>query len=280
MPSKSRGGLSKREYKAKYGKDASSSSSSSSKKSSSSSKDEKKAKKQVKKYYGEKKSDIETKAKTETDRLQQDLEKLMADVGIAQTRATQDYIRNIGNIEANKNADITQLNDYVTVNRGRTQEDLATSLAKELRRFTLESDQINQTLADQGRTFSKRRAELIAREGTAIAQADIQTEASRSFADIARYETAKNAEIQLKYGQATEAATVAKTRTLEDILNEQQQKTQAIQRAKEDIAFGKAVDLRDLEYNKNDTLSSIGNYYDAQTNSLRNTSEKTSVLGA
>lgn len=234
------------------------------------SKQEKKAKKQVKKYYAEKSADVTVKAETDTKRYQEDLTRLMADAGIAQTRATEDYIRNIGNIESNKAIDVAGVNDYVRTNTGRTQEDLDTGLAKELRRFTLESDNINNNLADAGRTFSDRREEKIAKEGTAIATTDIRTEAARSFADIARYETAKNMEIQNKYGQQVAEEATNKTRTLEDILNKQAEKAQAIQRGTEDVAFGKAIDLRDIEYGKNDAVSTIGNYYDSQENSLSN----------
>lgn len=265
-------GKSVKEYNA-----AKSKSSSSSKKSSSG--DQKKAVKQVKKYYGEKESDIKKKAEVDTKRYQEDLARIMADSGISQTRATEDYIRNIGNIEANKGVDVAQLNDYVSTNKGRTQEDLDTSLAKETRRYSLEREAINENLADKGLTFSDRTPEKVAQADTAVATANINMEASRSFADIARYETAKNADIALKYGQQTEEATTAKTRTLEDILNDQQQKAQNIQRGTEDVAFGKAIDLRDNTYDSADAVSSIGNYYDSQNNSLKNTAEKVSVLG-
>lgn len=265
-------GKSLKEYKA-------SKKSSSKDKKKSSSKDEKKAKKEVKKYYGQKEADTKAKAEMETKRLQEDLTRLLADVGIAQTRATEDYIRNIGNIEANKAIDVAGVNDYVTVNRGRTQEDLDTSLAKEMRRFTLESDQINENLADRGLTFSERTPERIAKESTAIARTGIQTEAARSFQDIARYETAKNMEIQNKYGQQVAEEETKKVRTLEDILNEQQKKAQAIQRGEQDIAFGKAIDLRDIEYSKNDAVSTITNYYDEQENKLSNKQDIINVQG-
>lgn len=275
MPSKKRGGLSQKEYDKKYGKTPTKESSSASKKSSG----EKKAVKQVKKYYSEKKTDVTAKAETDTKRYQEDLDRVLADAGIAKTRATEDYIRNIGNIEANKSADVAQLNDYVITSRGRTQEDLTTSLAKEARRYFLEYDKINSDLADRGLTFSERTPERIARETSMQNVADINLEASRSFADIARYETAKNADIQLKYGQQTEQTTTAKTRTLEDILNEQQQKAQTVQRGKEDVAFGKAIDLRDIDYQSSDAISNIGNYYDTQRNQLKTAAEKASVLG-
>lgn len=260
---------------------AKSKSSSSSKSSSKGpSGDEKKAKSAVTTYYGEKTTDVKAQAATETKRLQEDLAKIMADSGLASTRATEDYIRNIGNIEANKGVDVAQLKDYVTTNTGRTTEDLATSLAKETRRFSLESDQINQNLADTGQTFSSRLPEKIATESSRLATTGINTEASRSFADIARYETAKNADIQLKYGQQTEAAGTAKTRTLEDILNEQQAVAQKINRTSADVATALPIDIRDINYNQNDSISTIGNYYDAQNNQNRNTDALNKVTGA
>lgn len=243
------------------------------------SKGQKKAEKQVKKYYGEKKADITTKAATDTARYQEDLTRILAESGLASNRAVEDYIRNIGNIEANKGADVAQLNDYVQTNTGRTQEDLDTALAKEARRYSLEHDAINQDLANKGLTFSERTPEKIAAESSRVATTGINTEASRSFADIARYETAKNADIQLKYGQQTEQATTAKTRTLEDILNEKQAKETAIQRGEQDVAFGKAIDLRDVNYQEKDAVSGIGNYYDAQKNQLANTNALTKVTG-
>lgn len=247
--------------------------------SKSSSKDEKKAVKRTKEYYTQNVKDTKAKAATDTTRLQEDLTKIMAESGLASNRATEDYIRNIGNIEANKSNDVTQLNDYVTTNRGRTQEDLSTSLAKEARRYSLESDQINQNLADKGLTFSERNPEKIAQVGTAQNIADITQTADRSFADIARYETAKNADIQLKYGQQTEAATTGKTRTLEDILNEQQAAATKINRTSADVATALPIDVRNLNFASNDAVSQIGNYYDTQDNQLSTQAKKFSVLG-
>lgn len=262
MSSKDRGGLSKREYEKKYGKSAPSSSSS-----------DKKAKKQIEKYYKEEKEETEKLAAMKTQRLAEDLANVMKDAGIAQTRAMEDYLRNIGNIEANKSADIADLNDYITVNRGRTQEDLDTSLAKENRRYSLEWEKINQNLADQGLTFSERRPEQIARETSALNTADIQTEASRSFQDIARYEAAKNRDIELKYGQLTQQAETSKTRTLEDILNEQADAALRIQRGQEDVAFGKAQDIRDISYNKDTALYNV-DLNTAQQHELLNTKKE------
>jgi hypothetical protein len=241
---------------------------------------QKKAEKQVKKYYGEKTSDVETKAATDTKRYQEDLQRIMNESGLAQTRATEDYIRNIGNLEANKAADVADVNDYVSVNKGRTQEDLDTSLAKETRRFSIESDKINEDLSARGMTFSDRKDEKIAQEGSALNTKDIQTTAQRSFQDIARYETARNRDIQLKYGQAETEAGVTKTRNIEDILNDQAKKAQGVQRGTEDVAFGKATDIRDINYQREDTLSGIQNFYDAQKASLKRDKMILNVKGA
>jgi hypothetical protein len=174
---------------------------------------------------------------------------------------------------------VSQLNEYVTTNKGRTQEDLDTALAKESRRYSLESDQINEALAERGMTFSERTPEKQAMVASAQNIEDINTEASRSFADIARYETAKNAEIQLRYGQQTESASTSKARSLEDILGAKAEAEQRITRGEQDIAFGKAVDLRDINYASNDAVSAIGNYYDEQGNSLANAKLKMDVIG-
>lgn len=258
-------GVSLKEYKA-------------SKKSSSSSSD-KKAKKQIEKYYKEEEKETEQKAETESQRYAEDLQNLMRDAGIAQTRATEDYIRNITNIEANKAADVADINEYVKTQSGRTQEDLDTSLAKESRRYALEQDRINNDLADSGLTFSERTPEKVAMAGTAETQKGIQTEAERSFQDIARYEAVKNRDIELKYGQATEETETAKTRTLEDVLNEQADKALKIQRGQEDVAFGKAQDIRDISYSKDTALYNVDLNTSQQKNILQNDILKNEVIG-
>jgi len=228
------------------------------------SKSQKKAESKIKKYYGEKKVTVEQRAATDTLRLQQDMTRILQESGIAQNRATEDYIRNIGNINANKSADVEDLNYYVSTSNQRTGEDLQTSLQKEARRFGLESERINQELADSGLTFSERRPEQIAQGGNAMNLTDIQTEANRSFQDISRYEMAKNRDLQLKYGQQTEEQEVSKTRSLEDILNSQQEATLTKQRGIEDIAFGKAVDIRDISYGQDTDIATIGQTFAAQ----------------
>ena len=154
------------------------------------------------------------------------------------------------------------MNYYVQTQSQRTGEDLQTALQKEARRFGLESEKINQELADSGLTFSERRPEQIAQGGNAQNLADVQTEANRSFQDISRYEMAKNRDLQLKYGQQKEE--VSKTRSLEDILNSQQEATLTKQRGIEDIAFGKAVDIRDISYGQDTDIATIGQTFAAQ----------------
>jgi len=234
----------------------------------SSSKEKKSAINNTEKYYAEKKADTEKLAAEKTARLAEDLAKVMDDAGIARNRATEDYLANIKNINDNKAADVATINDYVSTNTTRTTEDLATSLAKEARRFSLESDQVNKSLADNGMTFSERTPEKIAQAGNAVNTGDINMDATRSFQDIARYETSKNLAISLKYGQQEADATTTKTRSIEDILNAEADAKLRISRGTEDVAFGKAVDIRDNTYNANDAVSSINNAYTVQDSQL------------
>jgi hypothetical protein len=240
---------------------------------------EKDAKKGIKKYYKEKESDVKQKAKTETERYQEDLRRVMSESGIVQTRATEDYIRNIGNLDENKAADVADIAEYVKTQRGRTQEDLDLELAKESRRYSIEQDRINEDLASRGMTFSERRPEQLAQEEGKLATEGIQREANRSFQDIARYEAVKNRDIEIKYGQQATEEGIKKTRTIEDILNEQQAKEQRIQRGTEDIAFGKAQDIRDIGYGLDSSIYGIETDAAAQSASLDNKLEENKVFG-
>ena len=236
----------------------------------SSKEDEKKAKKKIEKYYKEEKGYVEKKASTETQRLQEDMTRIIGDLGITKTRTIEDYIRNIGNLNESKAADVDDLNYYVSTAQQRTGEDLDTALMKESRRFGLEQERINESLADAGLTFSERRPEQIAKEESAINVSGVQREANRSFQDIARYETAKNRDIELKYGQLTEEANVSKKRTLEDILNEKQAQTIKNQRGIQDIAFGKAKDIRDTSYGRDTDVASTGQLFSTNRADLEN----------
>ena len=231
-------------------------------------KDAKKAKKKAEEkihaYYDTKTGQIKQKAATETARLRNDIQRILKDSGVAKNRAIEDYLRNIGNLEANKSADLEDLNYYVSTSRERLGEDLETSLKKESRRFGLESERINQELAEAGLTFSERRPEQIAREGSAQNITDIQTEANRSFQDIARFEAAKNRDLELKYGSLTEEAEVGKTRSLEDILNAQQEATLRAQRGVKDVAFGKSVDISDISYSRDTDIATTGMMFEQQ----------------
>jgi hypothetical protein len=242
-------------------------------------KDKKKAEKQTKKYYKEKEGYVKETAETSLKRLQEDLSRIFNDLGIQKTRALEDYTRNIGNIEQNKGADVDDLNYYVETSKGRTQEDLDTALAKETRRYELESENINQNLADAGLTFSERTPEKIAQETSRLNKEETETEARRSFQDIARYEATKNRDIEIKYGQQTTAEETTKTRTLEDIIADQTKAQQSINRSSQDIKSGLKENLSDLGYSKSDALSDIGNYYTSQSNQLKNTQEEVGFYG-
>ena len=240
------------------------------KRKKSSDKASKKATKKIEKYYDEKKDDVNKKAETETKRLQEDLANVMADSGIAQTRATEDYISNIGNIAEDKGTDIDDLNYYVQTATQRTGEDLESALAQEARRFSLESDRINQGLADSGLTFSERKDEKIAQESSDITTEGIQTKGQRSFQDLARYEATMNRDIEKKFGRMEDEAETTKTRTIEDILDAQQDEQTRIKRGKEDIAFGKATDIRDLGYGEDTAVATTQMLFDRNWNSNEN----------
>lgn len=271
-----------KEAKARAAKNAakkSGSPSSSSKKNNSNSKGDKEGKKAIKKYYGEKESDVKKLADTKSTRLKEDLDKILADAGVQKTRAMEDYIRNIGNIAENKAADVADINDYVATGNTRTQENLDTALAKELRRHSIEQDRINQDLASKGMTFSDRTPEKIAAGDSAQTVADINVDAARSFQDIARYEAAKNRDIEIKYGQQEEAAGVTKTRTIEDILNDNADTARKEQRGQQDIAFGKATDIRDIGYSKDTSLYQMDLNTAEQNAKLSNDATNLQVLG-
>lgn len=248
-------------------------------KSSSSSKDEKKATKKIEEYYDKKSDTAKEQATIDTQRLQEDAANILKEAGILTTRATEDYLRNIGNIEANKTLDISTLNDYVTTNKGRTQEDLDTALAKESRRYALEYDQINQSLADQGMTFSERTPEKTAKESSELAMAGINLEAQRSFQDIARYEAAKTAELNLKYGSQTEAAETSKTRTLEDIVNDQQKSLLANTRNTQNISTNLKNTLTDYSYGKDTDVATTSQMFESANLSEQIRQEQRNAFG-
>lgn len=240
---------------------------------------EKDAKKGIKKYYKEKESDVKQKAKTDTERYQEDLRRVMSESGIVQTRATEDYIRNIGNLDENKAADVADIAEYVKTQSGRTQEDLDLALAKEFRRYSIEQDRINEDLASRGMTFSERRPEQLAQEEGKLATEGIQREANRSFQDIARYEAVKNRDIELKYGQQSSDESTKKTRTIEDAVREQQAREQNIQRGVQDVAFGKAQDIRDIGYGLDSAIYSYDVNKAQQDATLSNVREENKVIG-
>lgn len=263
-------GMSLKEYKAssKYKKESKTTSSG-----------EKDAKKGIKKYYNEKKSDVKEVASVKTARYQEDLKRVMDESGIAQTRATEDYIRNIGNLDENKAADVSDIDEYVKTQSNRTQEDLDTALAKEARRYSIEYDRINEDLASRGLTFSERRPEQLAKEQNTQQNIDINQEANRSFQDIARYEAVKNRDIELKYGQQSSDESTKKTRTIEDAVREQQAREQNIQRGVQDVAFGKAQDIRDIGYGLDSAIYSYDVNKAQQDATLSNVREENKVTG-
>ena len=228
----------------------------------------------IKDFYSEEKGFVKEQSKTDIDRLKEDLNNIFKDLGVAKTRAIEDYQRNIKNIEENKEFDVSELTDYVDVARTRGAEDLETALNKEQRRYNIELDRINEELANTGLTFSERRSETQAQESGAQNIEDIQTASQRSFQDIARYEAIKTKELELKYSQQTDAVETKKERTLEDIINEQQNITTDINRKIEDIGTAESQQLRNIGFQKSGAISDIDSFFDqrAQDRTLTNQS--------
>ena len=204
-------------------------------------------------------------AATTAARLQEDMNRIMELSGIQATRATEDYLTNIANLEENKETALADLNEYVSTQRERTQEDLDTALAKEERRFTLEMDRVNTSLADTGMTFSERKDEKIAQEGNAMNVADANRAARRSFSDIARYEAVKTHEITTAYNRGVALEETKKNRTLEDIMNNQQDSLTAGNRRIEDTQTNLEENLDLIDRNKDQSLL----YLEMQNASIR-----------
>lgn len=259
---------------------ASEKSSKSSKKSGSSSSPEKKAKKKITEYYDERQGTVKEKAKVDAKRLEEDLTRILSESGIQIDRKTEDYIKNVGLLEEDKDTEIADLNEYVTTQRGRTQEDLDTSLRKEARRFAIQSERINQDLADRGMTFSDRTDEKIEQGNTAETVAGIQTTAERSFQDIQRLEVLKSRDIDTRFQREKSAEELAKDRGIEDITRDTQQKQTQINRGKEDIAFGKAQDIKELEYGKDTDVALLGQTFDKAAQDKKYQEELFNAIGA
>lgn len=247
--------------------------------SSSSSKDEKKAKKKIKKFYEEKEKREKEEAARKQNRLAEDLANIFKDAGIAQTRATQDYITNIGNINSGKSSESDDLNFYLQTARERGTEDLDLALAKESRRYSLEYDRINEDLADRGLTFSERKDETVAKEGSELNTEELKLVSSRSFQDLQRFEYEKNRDIQTKYDTLTKQAETEKKRNLEDIDSAKNDAVLNVNRGQEDITFGLKNSLTDIDYAKDTDVATLEQQFDIFDQTKQLNQERRDVIG-
>jgi len=272
--SKRNKGESKREYAARklggkpsdYNSDGKKKNSNNNKKNSNNksdkdSKSEKAEKKTAKKETAADKADIETKARLDTEKLANDTAQALRDAGIQLSRAGENYLNSITNINNNKAADRDDIANYVATQKGRTQEDLDASLARETRRYEIEYDKTNQNLADTGLTFSERKQEKVDAQGNAMNVAGTNLVANRSFQDIARLEATKNRDIELKYGQLTQEAEATKSRTIEDIINENSDIAQNVTNSQAYIDLNKSSGIRNNAYAGADAIKGIDNDY-------------------
>lgn len=245
------------------------------------------ATKKIKKYYEEKKEFVKKKAKTDTTRLREDMETILREAGIAKTRAEEDYFRNIENLAEDKAADIDDLNFYVKTQTGRTEEDLDTALQKEARRYTLEQERLSESVGSRNLVYgnlggggvrAKEEGDILAE--TQEVQSGFQTEAKRSFQDIARYEYVKNRQVETEYGRATEEAGTKKTRGIEDVNSGVTKAQTATNRGVEDVSFAKKQDYWNLENQRGTDLSSLELTFAQADQAKKQNKEMWNVLGA
>jgi len=227
------------------------------KKKKSSSKDEKKAKKKIKKYYGEERDIVTKESDTSVSRLQADLNKILEEAGISKTRATEDYFSNLKDIEEGKTTSLGDLNEYVKTTGGKLKENLDASLKKEERRYALEYDKINQSLADRGLTFSERTDEVVAKETSEGIKTEEQRQFKGSYSDLMRYEEVKNRDIEKKYGDLEKDTKKSYGRTTEDINRGMTSKQTDINRGIEDVNTNRENKLRDIGYSEDTDVSTL-----------------------
>ena len=151
--------------------------------------------------------------------IEEDLRNILSDLGIEDTEINEDFMRNIGRIVENKETDTDNLNFFVQNRTERTAEDLDFGLRKEQRRFDLEKERNDFSLTQRNLNLSgvqtKENRQL--REGSALNVEDLETTASRSFEDIARFEAEKTLEIERNAERSTEDVTTTKDRRLLDV---------------------------------------------------------------
>lgn len=227
-----------------------------------------KASKKQKDYYKHKEKSVKKRAKVDIKRLGEDFQNVLRMAGIEINRTTDDWVRNMANLAEDRAADTDDMNYYVQTQQGRTQEDLDTSLYKEARRYELETARNAESLASRNLVYSglptqqggiagyeKRELGI---QNTDIRK-DINTQAQRSFEDIARYEFQKSRDITSKYNRAEFESTLSKDRGIEDIGFGVDRARLSKDRGVWDINFNKKNDLYENTAQKNTSLSGLYN---------------------
>lgn len=220
---------------------------------------EKKAKEKTKDYYEMKEEREKKQAELDKKRLKEDFDQIMQDLGLSENRAIQDYSKNLEILAEDKQTGLEDLDYYVETQSGRLEEDLDTALSRESRRYELEQDQTRRSLAARGLTFGgvRESTEGLLTEKSEQITGDLQTQASRSFQDIARQEYEKNRDFEEAYSRGVDVATLEKERTLEDLDYKREYAQSAYERGIEDVKIGKSTSLEDLEYDRDSALSGI-----------------------
>jgi len=211
-----------------------------------------KARKQIKKYYEKKKGFVRKKAKWETKKLEEDFQRILREADVAKSQTEEDWVRNMKNITENKAADLESIDYYVRTNRGRTQEDLDTSLRREARRYDLTMGRTRESLATRRVTFGglggvRAKEEGLVTEEHTEKKLDIETAGKRSFQDIARYEFEKNRAVEMRFGQEESLLGQKKRFALENIGLQTEKARMGKEHGIKDISLAKKESYFDLK---------------------------------
>jgi hypothetical protein len=216
----------------------------------------------VEEYFKEQRKQARKKAKISTERYKQDFQNLMQDLGVMKSQALEDYTTNLDRIRENKETGLESLDYFVKTQTERTEEDLDESLAKEARRFELNLDRKQRSLASKGLTFGglggiRQEQEGLVKQEHQDVVGELKKQAKRSFQDIQRQEFVKNREIEQRFEREKEDIKKTKKRTLADINQQKRDASLTKERSLEDVSLNKEQSLREYEYQENEAKANI-----------------------
>lgn len=223
----------------------------------------------IKDYYEESEEFIGKQHKLDEAKLKKDFKLVLEQAGFKKDWIMEDFTRNMKRLAEDKATDTEELNYYLDTNRERTQEDLDTSLAKELRSYNLTMDREAQSLAERNLAFSGLSGIRGKEEGDITAEyesnkADYLRTAKRSFQDLERLETVKSAAIERQYLRDVGDTRTAKERGIQEIDFATKQAKSNRNFALDQLHLTKKKDLWDLDYSKDTDIALTESQFDAQ----------------